>query len=226
MVHRFSAHDGMGYENIYEMAEAAIKDGFPELENIHTFGLGSFGCIWSFRSVLKLIRDSHHISMLFIDDFYIRQPISDFNHLLSFLPSDDFKMLQVRYWHSDEVLYSDTVEVYEKCPELYKGLRGAGDNVTILSPMGASYLLSWMDKYPDLYLETIIHMLAHQDPQETGCYSVVDIPKWYGYDDEIPDHIDRPLEEQDRKLADRKGIIHSKMGEDTILASGGGVFVP
>ena len=114
-------------------------------------------------------------------------------------------MLLVDYWYSDKVLCSDTVEIYEHCPELYRGLRGAGDNVTILSPVGAVYLLSEMDKIPNCFLENIIHTVAHRDPQVEGCYSIVDVRKWYGYDGQIPDSIDRPLEEQDRKLADRKG---------------------
>ena len=206
LVHRFSSHDGMAYSSVEALCEAAVKDGFPQLSEAHGTGLGSMGCLWTFRSVLRLIQASDDIAMVFIDDCYVKQPIAEFNTLLSYIPSADFRILQIDYWFPDEMdSTNQEPDILESCPDICRNFRGAGDKITIFSPAGADFLLSEMDKLPLYFPENILYELIPQRPY--GCYSTSDKMKWVGYKEgrqNVPGFIYVPLQEQDRMLADMK----------------------
>ena len=184
-IHYFEAHDGLDYESRDEVAQAAVDDGFPSFEWFLTapddywMGVGEIACMWSISGLLREIANKPDGTAHFyvLADRFCKKDFDYMQQLINELP--DFQFLQLKGHVPYDKERFDTertphwVEPNGSCiePESieYGGLKH-GDGVLLMTPAGARWMLTCLERDPSLPYENTLLELGY-DVLPAGIYS-------------------------------------------------------
>lgn len=185
LVTPFSAHDAKDYPSNFEIRNVAEND-FPFFSKLSKewlshegLGKGSFCCLWSMLSVIKLISEEHDSNDLVI----MMNDRMMFTKYWDNLEEDidklgDFDIFQMWNWSRDpEIARPPSFpSPLSNFPSVSEGLAGAGDACLMLSPRGAKRILDWAAEYPFHLIEILLHVKSFHN--EGGCISAINNYEW------------------------------------------------
>ena len=189
-IYRFSGHDGMSYDSIEELCDAAIEDGFDHFDKLRRAETrGRLGCLWSWCSVTRELCGlrKNEAVLLLVDDCIPRKRRSILRNLVREVP--DLKIVQLMNHYSED----ERSKLEKYSDELFYNFCGASDVGLILSSSGAELLLGWLCDIVYHYPSTILKRRSVEE--NVGCYSSVEPNDWIGYinDDVFDSGPDRVL---------------------------------
>lgn len=191
------AMDGYDFDNVYDVMDAAVEDGFPGFKYLHQSWkkntdwknlettTGHFCCAWSYLRAWRSIAESGQNCFFMADKLTFRRSYYDLQALFHQMP----KMEILQLFHHD------VIEIYPRVPwfpgeevlpqsGIMKGLAGCGEAVMFFSPAGASRSIDFWNARPWwISTEALMWDISQEGPHD-GFYSArdgVETGKWVNY---------------------------------------------
>lgn len=184
-IHFFEAHDGLEYQSLAEIAEAAMADGFPTFEWFLTapddywMGVGELACMWSISGLLRELANKPDNTAHFyvLADRYLKKDFDYMEQLINELPDFQFFQLKGHVPYEQERFEKERnprwVEANGSCIEhetIEHGGLKVGDGVLLMTPEGARWMMTCLDYNPALPYENTFLELGYGE-LPAGIYS-------------------------------------------------------
>ena len=185
----FPAKDGQDYHSTTAMIRRAKHEGIPiqaEHEQMEAWGITKsyFGWQWTWAAMLQHIinfNEPNALYMILIDDFFLETDLSTIEYALHEIQYDDFKICD-KHPHAALIVQFHWVNFQDYPPlerqsmmntthKIFRGIKGAGDQATVLNAAGASILLRLWSTCPHEPTERHFWYLAKEQEQH-GFYSM------------------------------------------------------
>lgn len=187
MIDVHDAMDGYDFDDVYEVCDAAVADGFPGFGTLKQQWLektdftdletttGHFCCAWSYLQAWRKIAEGDGHCVFMADKFVFRRSYYVLQVIIDRIP--DLHIFQIA--HNDVVPGYDRVPWYpgeEAVPEtgIMKGLAGCGEGVMVFSPKGAQQAIDYWNERPHwISTEALMWDISREGPHD-GFYSAIE----------------------------------------------------
>ena len=170
------------------LCEAAIADGFTGFFGYHVensidyIGYGILLGSWSMMRVWREIAQGNETAVAWVDDYALGEHERELRRLVSEIEPDVLQLC----WHYRNDLYPpkgmqsrSPYHVWPYPPEpktgrkdVVVGAAGSADWALVLSPIGAQWLLDYMEKMPYFNTESVVAPMWYENHHRKSVYSV------------------------------------------------------
>lgn len=214
LVTPFEAHDAKDYPSNFEIRSQAEID-FPFFSKLSRewlsrdgLGKGSFCCLWSMLSVIKLISQGQSENELVIMMNDRMMLTKHWDRLQADIDKlGNFDIFQMWNWGREPEIARppNFPKPLSSFPTVSEGLAGAGDACLMLSPRGASRILDWAAEYPFHLIEILLHVKSFHN--EGWCVSAINNYEWCRGHISLETLVGLP--DSERTALDREGVIEN-----------------